>query len=303
VAIMGVRNGSCAVADPAGHYDSSDPAHSNAMYLVTTNLRTIDLGQLKNEYYTPRLLARSLSDQRLPTVTGMDQVAPAPLLTLQKAFDPARQTLTLGVYNDGGGIGRMTVLVNGRLLRTIDSSVNPAVGATVPYEVDLTDAPLVAGDNTIRITAYDAGNRIESTPLVAHYPPLTPKGHDPVVTPDAPQNSVGVGRFFAIVVGTSDFGDPTMHLSFPSDDVTVMENGLRFGASRLYGADKVWTRLLTREGPANRLPTKANIRAAFDEVHRVCRPCKCIPRVVGLFAAALFPESSFGCNESIRTGR
>ena len=65
------------------------------MYWVTDNLRTIDLGQLKNAYYTPGLLARVIKEQRLPDVTGMDTVTLPPILA---AWSPDLLFAIAGTY-------------------------------------------------------------------------------------------------------------------------------------------------------------------------------------------------------------
>ena len=56
------KDGGWAVVDPAGHYDASDPDNSSSLYWVTDNLRTVDLDQLKKEYYAPGLLARIFAE-------------------------------------------------------------------------------------------------------------------------------------------------------------------------------------------------------------------------------------------------
>ena len=64
ISLVSFMDGGWAVVDPAGHYDASDPDNSESLYWVTDNLRNIDLGQLKNEYFTPGLLARVMKNER-----------------------------------------------------------------------------------------------------------------------------------------------------------------------------------------------------------------------------------------------
>ena len=52
-----------------------------------------------------------------------------------------------------------------------------------------------------------------------------------------PMTTANMGRSFAIVVGTSKFGDPKMDLTFPAKDAESLATGLRLGAERLYGKD------------------------------------------------------------------
>ena len=176
----------------------------------------------------------------------------------------------IGLKNDGGGVGKLLVKVNDRLLRTIDHPGLAVEGKSVTLPIDLSDAPFVPGDNAIRITAYDSTNRIESPEAIAHYSmAASPKGttlnFEPMIWPP--------GRFFAIVVGTSRFGDPGMNLTFPAKDAESVATGLRLGAERLYGKDHVWMRVLDSNARSDDgLPTKKNIRAAFDHVRLDARP-------------------------------
>ena len=115
----------------------------------------------------------------------------------------------IGLKNDGGGVGKLLVKVNDRLLRTIDHPGLAVEGKSVTLPIDLSDAPFVPGDNAIRITAYDSTNRIESPEAIAHYSmAASPKG---TTLNFEPMNMANTGRFFAIVVGTSRFGDPGMN--------------------------------------------------------------------------------------------
>jgi WD40 repeat protein len=277
--LVSFTDGGWAVVDPAGHYDASDPDSSASLYWVTDNLRTIDLGQLKKEYYTPGLLARVMRGERLPDVTGMNTVALPPVLTMAGGYNPATRKLPVVIMNDGGGVGRLLIDVNDRLLRTVEKPGSPAESKSITLPIDLDDAPFVVGDNTIRITAYDAANRIESHPAVAHYTKTvssaSAKGSQ-VIAEETPLNA---GKFYAIVVGTSTFSGPDLpDLMFPAKDAESFATGIRLGAERLYGKDKIWMRVLTTNFKAGDpktgggLPTKQNIRAAFDEVHKMARP-------------------------------
>ena len=273
------RDGGWAVIDPQGHYDASDPDNSGGLYWVTDNRRSIDLGQLKQEYYTPGLLARALNGERLPDVTGMDTVALPPLLS-DAVYDPATQKLQVKITNDGGGVGKLLVKVNDRLLETVEVPQTSRTGESDVVTLDLANAPFVDGKNAIGVRAYDAANRIESVEAGTVY--SKPEGavartFAPSVEA-APVAQKSEGNFYAIVVGTSTYGDPSMHLTFPAKDAESFAYGLRLGAEGLYGKAKVWIRVLASDyTPGNAatgdgLPTKANIREAFQYVKDHARP-------------------------------
>jgi WD40 repeat protein len=266
-------DGSWAVTDPEGRYDAANPDQSIGLHWVV-GTRVIELQQLKKEFYTPNLLSRTLAGERLPIVTGMNVVAPPPVLTVARKFDPATLRLQVNVQNDGGGVGRLLVQVDGRLLKTIERPGMAPAGRSFAISIDLSNAPFVEGDNPIRITAYEAANRTESRELLVNYHlDATAKAAGPRTAAGA--GAAQVGKFYAIVVGTSEFGGPLVkNLTFPARDAQSIAIGLRLGAERLYGGlDKVWMRILTSDSKSeDGLPTKKNIKAAFDEVRRLAKP-------------------------------
>jgi WD40 repeat protein len=268
--LVSFRDNGWAVVDPDGRYDASDPDSSSSLYWVTDNLRVIELGQLKKEYYTPGLLGRIMRGEHLPDVTGMNTAAAPPQLSVSQNFSPSTKSLTVIVKNEGGGVGKVLVRVNGRLVSTTDNPGNAPEGKSLTLRIDLSNAPFTEGDNLIRVTAYDAENRIESQEALARYrvPPAI-KGFriDPVDT------ALDAGKFYAIVVGTSTFGDPKMDLAFPARDARNLAKGIQLGAERLYGKDRIWMRVLTSDASIpDALPTKANIRDAFNQVRKNARP-------------------------------
>jgi hypothetical protein len=125
---------------------------------------------------------------------------------------------------------------------------------------------------------YDAANRIQSVEAGTDYP--APEVDARGLGKAASAKPEGAtGKFYAIVVGTSDYGAPTMHLTFPASDAESFAYGLRLGAEGLYPSkDAVWIRLLTSDykpgDPAtgDGLPTKDNIRAAFKYVEDHAQP-------------------------------
>jgi hypothetical protein len=277
--IVEFTDGTWAVTDAEGRYDAANPGASIGLHWVVGN-RVIELQQLKKEFYTPGLLARVMKGEHLPDVTGMDVVALPPVLSVAKKFDPATKQLQVQVKNDGGGIGKLLVSVNGRLLSTVEKPGTAMPGEKFLLHIDLKNAPFVDGDNAIRVTAYEAGNRIESREALEHYV-MAPTVKAPVakgIGLEDDTTTLSAGRFYAIVVGTSTFGDPKMNLTFPARDAESFSTGLRLGAERLYGKNQVWMRVLTSDFKAGEpttgdgLPTKANIRAAFDEVRRLAKP-------------------------------
>ena len=261
---------SWAVADEAGRYDAADPQQSVGLQWVS-GTRVIELPQLKRRFFTPNLLFRVLKDERLPEIAGMDSILLPPRIRVRSAYDSRTKNLRVQLANDGGGIGDLVVKVNNRLV-TLKHTDAQGTNAGGELTINLADAPLVAGDNVVQVAAYDAGGRVESHPVVAHIvgADATARGFH---VEKLETTTTDAGRFYAIVVGTSTFGDPALNLAFPAKDAESMATALRVGAEALYGKENVWMRVLTSDARrSEELPTKVNIRAAFDEVRAKGRP-------------------------------
>ena len=102
----------------------------------------IELRQLKERFYTPGLLARLLgySKEPLPPVTKLDSVELSPTAALEPPPIGSSQA-RLRLVNRGGGIGNVTVKVNGRAI-PLDAKHSPIdPDATVAdIQLDLSEA-------------------------------------------------------------------------------------------------------------------------------------------------------------------
>jgi WD40 repeat protein len=257
-----------AVTDAEGRYDSNDPDNTPGLAWVTDSNRIIDLDQLKDNYYTPNLLARILKGERLPGVKGLDEVPAPPEVVIAAAYQPGTRTVALDLKDQGGGIGRIVVNVNGRQAALLDHSAAQAGHVTV----DLASATLLPGENAVTAYAFDAGNQIRSHPASASFfVAANAKGLTPTLGSES-----GVGtkpKFYAIVIGASTYGNPEMNLQYPAHDAESIMTGLQVGAGRLFGQENLHLRLLTTDAKDEASqPTKANIDAAFADVLRHAAP-------------------------------
>jgi len=137
-------------------------------------------------------------------------------------------------------------------------------------DVDLTDAPFILGANTIAASAYDSGDLIESAvseitcPVTPVESRLVGKAHS--LSGSAP-------HFFAVIVGTSSYANPDLNLEFPAGDAQGIFNAVRMGAERLYGSQNISLFLLSSPAASERAQaTKANIRAAFEDIRKHSKP-------------------------------
>ena len=249
-----------AVSDPAGRYDASDPDHLEGLHWVRGD-EVIDLGQLKSRFYTPGLLAKIWRGDRLPDVGGaIGALAARPDVTVATP-SPGASTVQVTLTNQGGGLGPIHLIVNGRPLEAECRPTNPQA----PREIvtcPLTGAVFRSdGHNEIEVTVENAVDHV----------PTRPRG---VALTTAPRTSAAAPGFYGLVVGTSRFSGPAdMNLQFAARDATSFEAALRIGATRLVGADHVHLTTLTSDAADEaHQPTKANIARAFREIAAKAQP-------------------------------
>lgn len=263
--LIDFTDGGWAVVDPEGRYDASDPDNSPGLIWVTDDLRPIELNELKKRYYTPHLLALILRSERLPEVKGLDTIAPPPLLAVATPYDPETHKIQIQITDDGGGIGNMITTVNQRQLSEMGPPTLRNNQKSAIVTVDLSQAPIVPGENKLVFRASDAKGEIRSYPLEVSYNAPAARGVTLVESSAALQQQPG--KFYAIVVGTT-YSTENMKLKLPAEDAESIADGLRVGAAELYGKENIWVRMLDgRSKEENDLPTKKNIRDAFAEVH------------------------------------
>lgn len=253
-------DGSWAVSDTAGRYDATNPDGSPGLHWVRGN-DVIELGQLKNRFWVHGLLTRAWRGERLPDVgAGIEAVAPLPDVVVVPPPSNANE-LHVTLTDRGGGLGPVTVIVNGR--RLSGEFVPKDSKPTGPVEIIIPLAGAVwrpDGQNDIQVTAENAVDRVSTRPRGVT---LTKPSLNRPIEPS----------FYALVVGTSVFSGPkSMNLQFAAKDAADIASAIRVGANRLVGSDHVHLTLLTSDATTEAArPTKANILRAFREIARAAR--------------------------------
>lgn len=267
--------GAWVVTDPDGRYDSNDAENTPGLSWVTDNNRVIELKQLKDNYYTPNLLASIMKGERLPDVNGLDIVPAPPVVAVAAPYQPATRHLKLNILDQGGGIGSLVVSVNDRKAAVLQHPVPKLVDnrtRKTELTVDLSSATLKSGENTITAYAFDAGNQIRSHEAVSTFTvTVASKG----LTAETHALSAEYRpQFYGVIVGTASFaGNHSMDLMYPAHDAASITTGLEIGASNLFGKENVHLRLLTTQAEEkSNQPTKANILAAFADVKKKAQP-------------------------------
>jgi WD40 repeat protein len=271
--LLSFENGGWAVTDNEGRYDSNDPDKTPGLVWVTDTLRPIELKQLKDNYYTPNLLASILKGQRLPDVKGLDLVPAPPELAIASPYRPENRHLSITVADQGGGVGRLVVSVNNRKVAVLAHPVAEHAAKPSTISVDLAAATIKPGENTISAYAYDAGNQIRSQEAIATFTvAANSKGLES--EEDEAMEEDYKPQFYAIIIGTSTFpGNHKMDLLYPAHDAESIRTGLEIGASNLFGKENIHMRLLTTDARDEKdQPKKENIAAAFSDVMKNAKP-------------------------------
>jgi WD40 repeat protein/uncharacterized caspase-like protein len=268
-----------ATVDPEGRFDASPAGMSLMHYVVqkrcgasASYLEPVDLEQLKNRYYEPALLSKILGFDREPLrdVSSFDHIDLYPEVETLGDVD-ASGHLRVKLTNCGGGIGQIQVFVNDKQLLADARGPNPNPSAQeLTLTLDLKGAAVLPGQsNHVRIVASDAGGYIKSRGETVNY---VPQGIAETSKPE----------LYAIVVGVSNYANPSLQLNFSSRDAESMAKALQLAGDRLFGADAVHIRLLSTDAdlaarwPSDgnvswAAPTKANIEQAFMDA-RKARP-------------------------------
>ena len=260
VTLVSLRGNGWAVVDPEGRYDASDPDSSPGLHFVAGS-DVIELRQLKRRFYTPGLLSKIWRRERLdPLVASLRDVRLVPGIELIPPARGSRQA-TVRLTNRTGGIGIITVKVNGREI-PLASRGAPAYktdDSTAEVKLDLSGATLSpGGDNAIEVTAFNGEESIESRGVAVKW-----------VT--APEAASEAPRVFAVVVGTSEYANERMNLRFTAKDALDIGNALRLAAAGLYNDPSRVNVSVLASGTAAE-PSKQNIVAAFDAVAKQARP-------------------------------
>ncbi len=241
------------VTTPNGLFDASPSAMNNIYYVQGTEI--IDLEQLKERYYEPGLLKQVMNSEPLREVKAFgDTLSLFPSVNQTTIDEMANLDILLN--NQGGGIGKVSVFINGKEIISdarqdgFDQNVTDAT-----ISANIKDHPyLTSGDNKIEVKAYNAEGYLSSRNVGVIYNP----GIDTDIEPP---------DLYVLVSGVSDYTGDKIDLRFAAKDAVDISNALEIGAHRLFGTDKTYLyELTTDEEDKNNWPTKENIEKAFMDI-------------------------------------
>ena len=257
------------VTTPSGLFDASPGAMQLMHYVV--GLEVIELEQLKERYYEPGLLAKLLgfSNEPLRTVSGFDTVELYPKITLQ--LDTLQNQLNVRLQARNGGVGKVSIFVNGK---EVIEDANPPQGfekirdTTLNIELDKYARYFLFDTlNTVAIRAYNAAGWLKSAPQEVVYRPVFAKSKGTGSAPSL-RRLRAQPALHAVVVGTSSYAGKALNLKYAAKDARDIASAIEQIGTQLFGPERVTVQLLTTDpNDHTPMPTKANIKAAFDTIN------------------------------------
>lgn len=243
------------IVTPSGLFDAT-PDAMKLMYFVQGN-EIIELYQLKERYYEPGLLQKILgyNTEPLRDVKGFNDVKMYPSIDLA---DKGNGILNIDLHNQGGGIGKVIVFINGKEVVSDARGPSPNPNAdSLKLELKIKDNPFLVsdGDNLIEVKAYNAEGYLLSRGIQINY--KTNKKEASLIIP----------KLFIVAIGTSDYNGNSIDLKYAAKDAEDMANALEIGGTRLFGKERTFTyKLTTNNTDEKQRPKRSSIFAAFEDI-------------------------------------
>ncbi len=259
------------ITTPGGLFDASPGAMEMMYYII--GLEVLEIEQIKERYYEPGLLQKLLGyhDEPLRSVEQLDALELYPAVKLD--LDTAQNTLRIRLVPRNGGVGKVSVFVNGK---EIIEEANPLQGSGKIRDTSMTIplgnyARYFLPDslNDVSVRAYNAAGWLKSAPQRVTYRPVfaRSKGTDQD-RGAAPVRLEGAPNLFILSVGTSNYAGTKLDLKFAGKDAVDMANAFQQIGRQLFNdtPGKVASYVFTTDSSAYPAPTKSNIQQAFEAI-------------------------------------
>lgn len=257
--LFSFKDRSWAVVDNAGRYDASHGGDVKGLHWVVAG-ESVALDQLKERYYDPNLLHKYLGFNKEPLRDAGGFADPRLYPDVQlSGLAPGHPRLTIKLKDRGGGIGRVLVKVNGKMVvaDARGSAFNPE-SHEATLEVNLADDPRLERGvpNAVEIQAFNADGYMRSRGLVRLFDPGGEAPRDPP-------------ELWAVVAGICRYRGGAIDLRYAAKDAEDFARAVEIAGAALFGKDKVHLALLTTGGQAGaKAPTRANLIAALEETRK-----------------------------------
>jgi WD40 repeat protein len=220
---------------PDGYFDASPNGAKNLSVLVGNNVYGID--QFYAGFYRPDMVQLALAGKELPkSKEGLTEIAgnkPAPTVEIVSPrsgtfVEKDSINLTVKLKDNGGGIGSITVYLNGSQVANEARAI--AIKGTVKEaaEVKTFELSLLEGNNDIRVVATNSDGSMESSPAT-----ITLISRAVLSQPN----------LYALVIGIDKYKNESIALKHAVADAKAFAETLRKGAMPLF--EKVQITLLT----------------------------------------------------------
>ncbi|MBS1555675.1 MAG: caspase family protein [Bacteroidetes bacterium] len=245
------------VKNPEGLFDGS-PGAMKHLYFVN-DLDIVDLAQLKERYYEPKLMEKILAGKPLRNTLGFKSIDLPPDIHVAQVDE--RGYLPIELTNRGGGIGEVAVYIQGKevIKDARSGDVDPNIKSLkINYYIG-NHKNLTKGDNAIGVKAWNKDHWVESRSKIIIYNKDEKESY---------QSAVHI-----LTSGISDYaGGTEIDLSYAAKDAQDINKALRLGASKLFGTEKSYLYNLTTSETKDYWPTKQNILKAFERISLSSHP-------------------------------
>ncbi|MBY0432684.1 MAG: caspase family protein [Cyclobacteriaceae bacterium] len=252
-----LKNNDWVVTHPSGLFDAS-PGAFEKLYFIQ-GFDVIQFDQLKDRYYEPGLWKKVMSGEKLRNVVGFKSIDLPPDIRVGQV--DSKGYLPIALTNRGGGIGEVTVYVNGKEVAkdTRDKNANPDAPTTSINHYVGNLKNLANGNNIIAVKAWNKDHWVESRGEMVTYTKGAGETYQPMV--------------HILACGISDYaGGADIDLTYAAKDADDVGKALKLGAAKLFGAQKSYVYNLTTSQPKEFWPTKTNILKTFEKISSTAHP-------------------------------
>ena len=241
--VINLKNEEWLCYTPEGFFSGSEWAAKNLVYIVD-GMEVIDIDRIYDKLYRPDLVAAKLRGEDVSeyakniSLANLVRSGEAPLTAfynLPQTVASRDLTLECTITNTGGGIGLVTLVLNGKNIRLAET-VSSSAGETLSFAHTVT---LQNGENTLELYAYNAAGIVESRRDI--------------------QTVMWKGKtekpnLYVLAAGINRYRDKSLQLRFAVPDAEALSQAFNNRQNGLYRA--VYTMNLfdgdvTKEGLAN----------------------------------------------------
>jgi len=178
--------------------------------------------------------------------------------------------MLIQLKNQGGGIGRVQIMVNGKewLYDARPDGQRDADKEQLSITLNMNNCPyLVPGtENIVTVKAYNKAGWLYSRPVVKHFYPSV--------------DIAGKPQIYIISIGINEYYLDDLDLKFAEKDALAMARAITLGAQDLFGKENTHLFLLTSppeglketEADTLLLPTKENILNVLSAIAQRSKP-------------------------------